>query len=67
MSAPSEGGVGVHLPAGAALPQRNRPPSSGLHYAGRAAYGTFGSPVPAGNWVHVLEHGGIAILTRQRE
>ena len=62
VSAPSEGGVGVHLPAGAALPQRNRPPSSGPHYAGRAAYGTSDSPVPAGSWVHALEHGGIAVL-----
>jgi len=62
VSARLEGGVGVHLPSGAALPQRNRPPSSGPHYAGRAAYGAFESPVPPGDWVHVLEHGGVAVV-----
>ena len=62
VSAPFEGGVGVHLPSGAALPQRNRPPSSGPHYAERAAYGVFDSPVTAGSWLHALEHGGITVL-----
>ena len=62
VGAPLEGGVGVHLPSGAVLPQRNRPPSSGPHYGGRAAYGAFASPVPAGDWVHALEHGGVAVL-----
>ncbi|MBA2300694.1 MAG: DUF3105 domain-containing protein, partial [Chloroflexi bacterium] len=62
VSARLEGGVGVHLPSGAALSQRNRPPSSGPHYAGRAAYGAFDSPVPPGDWVHALEHGGVAVL-----
>lgn len=63
-SAPLEGGVGVHLEEGAALPQRNRPPSSGPHYAARAPYGVSASPVPPGNWIHALEHGGIAVLFR---
>lgn len=62
VAAPLEGGVGAHLPSGAALPERNRPPSSGPHYAERAAYGAFSSPVPAGAWLHALEHGGIAVL-----
>lgn len=62
VGAPLEAGVGAHLPSGAALPQRNRPPSSGPHYAGRAPYGAFASPVPAGNWLHALEHGGVALL-----
>lgn len=62
VAAPNEGGVGVHIPADAALTQRNRPPSSGPHYASKAAYGVFANPVPAGSWVHALEHGGIAVL-----
>lgn len=63
-AAPLEGGVGVHLQEGAALPQRNRPPSSGPHYAARAAYGVSATPVAPGNWIHALEHGGIAVLFR---
>jgi hypothetical protein len=63
-AAPNEGGVSVHLPAGEPLLQRNRPPSSGPHYAGRAAYGTSASAVQAGNWLHALEHGAIAVLFR---
>ncbi len=61
-AAPNEGGVGVHLADGAALPQRNRPPSSGPHYEARASYGVSSEPVEPGAWVHALEHGGIAIL-----
>ena len=63
-AAPLEGGVGVHLEEGAALPQRNRPPSSGPHYATRAAYGVSATPVAPGEWIHALEHGGIAVLFR---
>jgi hypothetical protein len=63
-AAPLEGGVGVHLEEGAALPQRNRPPSSGPHYAARAPYGVSATPVPPGNWIHALEHGGTAVLFR---
>jgi hypothetical protein len=63
-AAPSEGGVGVHLDAGAPLPQRNRPPTSGPHYGGRAAYGVFADPVEPGAWVHALEHGAIVVAFR---
>ena len=62
ISQPNEGGVGVHLPDGSTLPQRNRPPSSGPHYAARAIYGLATTPMEPGNWVHVLEHGGVAVL-----
>lgn len=58
----SEGGVNVHIPDGQALTYENRPPSSGPHYAARARYGLSATPIPAGNWVHVLEHGGTALL-----
>ncbi len=61
-SAPLEGGGSQHLPVGATLPQRNRPPSSGPHDASRAAYGSFSSPIAPGTWIHALEHGGIAVL-----
>ena len=61
-AAPLEGGIGQHLPEGATLPQRNRPPSSGPHDAGRAVYGSFSSPIAPGAWIHALEHGGIAVL-----
>ena len=63
-SAPSEGGVGQHIPQDAPLPQRNDPPSSGPHYASRAAYGVTTAPVAPGNWVHALEHGAIVVLYR---
>jgi hypothetical protein len=59
---PFEGGVQQHLPDGSVLPQRNRPPSSGPHYAARASYGVSTAPIPPGNWIHVLEHGGIVVL-----
>ncbi len=61
-SAPSEGGVGQHIPDGTVLPQRNRPPSSGPHYAAPATYGVSSEPVAPGNWVHSLEHGAIVVL-----
>ena len=61
-AAPSEGGVGVHVAPGEALSYRNRPPSSGPHYASRASYGVTTTPVDVGNWVHALEHGAIVVL-----
>jgi hypothetical protein len=64
VAARSEGGVNVHLEQGAPLPQTNRPPSSGPHYGGRATYGVTTTPVPAGNWLHAIEHGAIAVLFR---
>jgi hypothetical protein len=64
VAAASEGGVNVHVEDGAPLPQRNRPPSSGPHYAARATYGVTTTPVPAGNWLHAAEHGAIVVLFR---
>lgn len=66
-SAPFEGGIGVHVADGAPLPQRNRPPSSGPHYSGRANYGVSSDPVDPGLWIHALEHGGIAVLFKCAE
>jgi len=61
-AAPSEGGVGEHVAQGQPLTYRNRPPSSGPHYASRASYGVTTRPVEVGNWVHALEHGAIVVL-----
>ncbi|MFV2063155.1 MAG: DUF3105 domain-containing protein [Chloroflexota bacterium] len=64
VEAPNEGGVGAHVGQGRELSQDNRPPSSGLHYPSAASYSISAQPVPAGNWLHNLEHGGIVILYR---
>ena len=63
-AATMEGGVGVHVEPGAPLPQRNRPPTSGPHYGGRATYGVFKEPVEPGAWIHALEHGAVVIAFR---
>ena len=64
VEASNEGGVGRHVAQGQDLPQRNRPPSSGLHYPTRSNYSVSSTAIAAGNWIHNLEHGGIAILFR---
>lgn len=51
-----------HIPDGTPLTVTNRPPSSGAHYAGRAPYGLSTTPLDPGNWIHVLEHGGMVVL-----
>ncbi len=64
VEASNEGGVGRHVGQGRILNQRNRPPSSGIHYPSRARYSVSADPVPPGNWIHNLEHGGVVILYR---
>lgn len=64
VEASNEGGVGRHIGSGRVLPQQNRPPSSGPHYGSSAAYAVTTQPIPPGNWLHNLEHGGIVILYR---
>lgn len=41
----------------------SNPPSSGPHYGQWWRFGAF-ADVPRGNWVHNLEHGGVAFLYR---
>lgn len=53
-----------HVPQGTVIDYKNRPPSSGDHYDQTSGYGVFQREVPAGNWVHTLEHGGIVVLYR---
>ncbi len=38
------------------------PPSSGEHYPALAPWGYSDRTIPPGNWLHNLEHGGIAVL-----
>jgi cell division septation protein DedD len=51
-----------HYPQGSPIQYRNRPPSSGDHYDNTSGYGVFQRDIPAGNFVHTLEHGGIVVL-----
>lgn len=53
---------GVHVdPSSGPIPWLTNPPSSGNHYALWARWGAWPN-VPRGNWVHNLEHGGVALL-----
>jgi hypothetical protein len=52
-----------HVPAGTQIEYATRPPSSGKHYdAWYPTYGVVEEAVPAGNWVHNLEHGAVVLL-----
>ncbi|MBI3967404.1 MAG: DUF3105 domain-containing protein [Chloroflexi bacterium] len=53
---------GSHVAEGSQLTTANRPPSSGMHYPTIQAYGVYEDEVPAGRWIHTLEHGAVAIL-----
>jgi hypothetical protein len=53
-----------HVPQGASLTWTSNPPAGGDHYGVWATWGIHSKPIPAGNWVHNLEHGGVAILYR---
>jgi hypothetical protein len=64
VEASNEGGVGRHVAQGRELSPRNRPPSSGIHYGGTSRYSVSATPIPPGNWIHNLEHGGVVILYR---
>ena len=51
-----------HVDEGVQINYQHTPPSSGPHYGRPADYGVYASSVPAGAWVHNLEHGGIVLL-----
>ncbi len=56
-----------HLDEGAPLTYRNRPPSSGVHYGTLpqiSEYRMYDQPLSPGRWVHMLEHGAVAVLYR---
>ena len=56
-----------HVDEGAPLTYRNRPPSSGMHFGTlpqASEYRMYDQPLSPGRWVHMLEHGAVAILYR---
>lgn len=57
----------THVDEGAPLSYRNRPPSSGMHYSTLPQpqeYRMWDTPLTPGRWVHMLEHGAVAVLYR---
>lgn len=56
--------AGVHVePDAGPITWLTNPPSSGPHYPNWARWGAFPN-IPRGNWLHNLEHGGVAMLYR---
>ena len=56
-----------HVDEGSPLTYSHRPPSSGMHYGTlpqAAEYRMWDTPLTPGRWVHMLEHGAVAILYR---
>ena len=56
-----------HIDEGSPLSYAHRPPSSGVHYGTLpqpAEYRMWGTPLSPGRWVHMLEHGAVAVLYR---
>ena len=56
----SEGGV--HVDQDSEIPWSNNPPHSGDHYPTWETWGEHEESVMRGNWVHNMEHGGIALI-----
>jgi hypothetical protein len=59
----------THVEEGSPLSYNNRPPSSGMHYGTLPQPSEYrmydaGEPLTPGRWVHMLEHGAVAILYR---
>jgi hypothetical protein len=61
-SVPDEGHT--HVADAVTLTPKHQPPSSGNHYASPVAAGAYSAEIPAGNWVHNLEHGYIVVVYR---
>ena len=53
-----------HLSQGTFIPYPTNPPCGGDHYPIWIEWGVHTTPVPVGNWVHNLEHGGVVFLYR---
>lgn len=51
-----------HVPVGTALTFASNPPASGSHYPYWGRWAEHTAPLPRGNYVHNLEHGGIVLL-----
>jgi hypothetical protein len=57
----------THVDEGSPLSYSHRPPSSGMHYGTLPQpqeYRMWDTPLTPGRWVHMLEHGAIAVLYR---
>jgi hypothetical protein len=57
----------THVDEGAPVTYRNRPPSSGMHWATvpqPQEYRMYDQPLSPGRWVHMLEHGAVVVLYR---
>ena len=53
---------GFHVGECNAIDYATNPPCAGHHYAVWADYKEYAVTVPAGYWVHSIEHGGVAFL-----
>ena len=56
-----------HVDEGSPLTYSHRPPSSGMHYGTlpqQQDYRMWDTPLTPGRWVHMLEHGAVAVLYR---
>ena len=56
-----------HVDEGSPLSYSHRPPSSGMHYGTLpqpSEYRMWDTPLTPGRWVHMLEHGAVAVLYR---
>jgi hypothetical protein len=60
MQIPDEGRT--HVAEGSAIAYKSNPPASGPHYPSPWQWGVFDQPIPAGYFVHNLEHGGVDVL-----
>ena len=57
-----------HVAQGSAIVWSTNPPAIGKHYPTWAPWArAFATPVPRGNYVHNLEHGGVVLLYRATE
>lgn len=57
--------AGNHVAQDSPIAFSSNPPATGAHYGVWAPWArAYDRPVPRGNWVHNLEHGGVALLYR---
>lgn len=54
----------IHVEQGSPLTFASNPPCGGNHYPVWATWGVHENPIPRGNWIHNLEHGGVVFLYR---
>lgn len=54
----------THVPQGTTVVYPTNPPCGGHHYPVWIEWGVHPTPISTGNWVHNLEHGGVALLYR---